>query len=159
MSSTNLIDIERPKQNIQALTDNSQDALLGVLIAAYSDAIQKWCRRDFALRSYDELYNGNGDRRLLLRQYPLQSVESVRYRPVTVLKVINNSTATNQQARVAVTSSGLTLTRTASGVKITVAVAFSDYPTLAALASAITARGNGWSAKVVGDDNDYGSWP
>jgi hypothetical protein len=163
--SSNLIDIERAKRNIQAITDNSQDALLGVLIAAYSDAIEKWCRRGFALRSYDELYNGNGDRRLLLRQYPLQSVESVRYRPVTVLKVINNNTTLNQQARVAVTSSGLTLTRTASGTKHTDTVAFSSNATLQALAIAVTALGNGWSAQVVGDSGqsggpgDYGNWP
>src|SRR5262249_54193226 len=35
---------------------------------------------------------------LFLRQYPIVSVQSVRYRPVTVLKFINNDVATNQQA-------------------------------------------------------------
>src|SRR5881394_2345044 len=119
MAAKDLITLARSKQAIQAITDSSQDTLLGVLITAVSDAVAKWCRRDFVSKSYDELYSGTGDRRLLLRAYPLQSVKSVRYRPVTVLKVQNTDTATNQQARVAVTAAGLTLTRVASGVTTT----------------------------------------
>jgi hypothetical protein len=136
------------------------------MIAACSDAIQKWCRRDFAVRGYDELYNGNGDRRLLLREYPLLSVESVRYRPVTVLKVVNNAAGVNQQARVTVTSTGLTLMRMASGVKsVDTTATYAAYPTLAGLATYISGLGNGWSAQVVGDagqgggQGDYGLWP
>jgi hypothetical protein len=168
MSGVNLIDVERAKRAVQSITDNSQDALLGVLIAAYSDAIAKWCRRDFSLRNYDELYDGNGDRRLLLRQYPIQSVQAVRYRPVTVLKVINNATGTNQQARVQVTSQGIKLQSVASGVVTNVSdatLSFASYPTLNALANAITAQGNGWGAQIVGDaggaglQGDYGLWP
>src|SRR5690349_21277310 len=75
------------------------DALIDTLVTAVSDAIVKYCRRDFVSKSYDELYDGNGQRTLQLRQYPIQSVQSVRYRPVTVLKIINNQTS-NQQARV-----------------------------------------------------------
>lgn len=166
--ASGLIDIERAKRNIQSITDNSQDALLGVLIGAYSDAIQKWCRRDFSLRLYDELYSGNGERRLMLRQYPIQSVESVRYRPVTVLKIINNDPATNQQARVQVTSIGIKLMRMASGVRVNVpdtSLSYASNPTLQSLATAISALGNGWSAQVVGDaggpglQGDYGLWP
>jgi hypothetical protein len=156
-----LIDIERAKRNIQVIADNSQDALLGVLIGACSDAIQKWCRRDFALRLYDELYNGNGDRRLLLRQYPIQSVESVRYRPVTVVKVQNSDQATNQRAFVQVTSTGLKLVRVASGVTINdTSITWSANLTLQAVVNAVNALGNGWTAQVVGQaDGDYGEFP
>src|SRR5690349_14418172 len=107
MAAKDLINLSRAKQDIQAITDTSQDTLLAALITSVSDAIAKYCRRDFVSKSYDELYNGTGDRRLLLREYPVQSVQSVRYRPVTVLKVQNTDTATNQQARVSVTSTGL----------------------------------------------------
>ena len=31
--------------------------------------------------------------------------------------------------------------------------------TLGAVATAVTALGNGWSAQVVGDANDYAKWP
>ena len=98
MAAKDLITLARAKQNIQAITDTSQDAPLATLITALSDAIEKYCRRDFTSRSYDELYNGGGDRRVLLRQYPIQSVQSVRYRLVTVLKITNTDQATNQQA-------------------------------------------------------------
>jgi hypothetical protein len=164
--ASGLIDIERAKFAIQGITDNSQDTLLGVLIGAYSDAIQKWCRRDFTLRQYDELYDGSGDRRLLLRQYPIASVTSVRYRPVTVLKVINNNVAQNQQARIQVTATGLQLQRVASGVLVNETLqTYVSNPTLQAMATAISALGNGWSAQVVGDSGqgggqgDYGLWP
>jgi hypothetical protein len=162
----NLIDIERAKRGIQSITDNSQDALLGVLIAGCSDAINKYCRRDFSLRSYDETYNGNGDRRLLLRQYPVVSVEAVRYRPVTVLKIQNTNQALNQRASVAVTSTGLILTRVASGVvSRDTSVTWASNVTLNAVAAAVNALGNGWTAQIVGDVGaagnygDYGLWP
>lgn len=159
--SSGLIDIERAKRNIQAITDNSQDALLGVLIGAYSDAIQKYCRREFTVRLYDELYDGNGDRRLLLRAYPVQSVESVRYRPVTVIKIQNTDQATNQRAFAQVTSTGLKLVRVASGVTVNdTSITWSANLTLQAVVEAVVALGNCWTAQVVGQaDGDYGLWP
>lgn len=166
MAAKDLITTSRAKQDIRAIVDSSQDALIAVLVTAYSDAIEKWCKRRFLSRAYDELYNGDGDRRLLLRQYPIQSVTSVRYRPVTVLKVINSNTALNQQARAQVTSTGLQCWRMASGTAVTeTPLTWASYPTLKALASAVTALGNGWSAQVVGDSGqaggpgDYGLWP
>jgi hypothetical protein len=160
MAAKDLITLARAKQAILAITDTTYDALLQTLITAVSDAIEKYCCRDFYVRSYDELYSGNGDRRLLLREYPIQSIQSVRYRPVTVLKVINNDMGLIQQARVTVSSTGLTLVSVASGVSSSTALAFAGNATLQALATAINALGNGWSAQVVGDPgSDYGLWP
>jgi hypothetical protein len=166
MAAKDLITLARSKQNIQSITDTSQDALLAALITSVSETIEKYCRRYFVSRAFDELYNGTGDRRLLLRQYPLQSVQSVRYRPVTVLKVINNATAQNQQARVQVTSTGLQCSRVASGTAVTeTLLTWASYPTLNQLATAVTALGNGWQGQVVGDSGagggsgDYGLWP
>jgi hypothetical protein len=115
MATKDLITLTYAKSNIQAITDSSQDTLIGQLITVCSDAISRFCRRDFIQRNYDELYNANGDRRLLLREYPIISVQSVRYRPVTVLKIIQNNTQTYQQARVVVNSAGIELTMMASG--------------------------------------------
>ena len=116
---------------------------LGVLITAYSEAVEKYCRRRFVTGSYDELYDGNGERRLLLRQYPIQSVQAVRYRPVTVLK-ITNTIAANVQARVSVLSTGLQLVSVSAGVKTTVTsgLTFAGNVTLSALAAAVNAVGN-----------------
>jgi hypothetical protein len=160
MAAKDLITLARAKQDIQSITDSSQDTLLTTLITALSDAVEKICRRDFTSKSYDELYSGSGDHRLLLRQYPVQAVSSVRYRQVTVLKVQNTDTATNQRATVAVTSTGLKLVRVASGVTTTdTSVTWAGNPTLTAVANAVNALGAGWSAQAVGDPNDYGKWP
>jgi hypothetical protein len=79
---------------------------------------------------------------------------------VTVLKVQNTDTVTNQRATVTVTSTGLTLVRVASGVSSTdTSVTWAGNATLTAVANAVNALGNGWSAQVVGDSNDYGKWP
>ena len=164
MALKDLITSGRAVQDMQYFAGNATtNAVLQTLITAISDAIEKYCRRRFVSRAYDELYDGNGDRRLLLRQYPIQSVQSVRYRPVTVLKVINNATAQNQQARVQVTSTGLQLWRSASGVPVSeTPLTWAAYPTINALANAVSALGNGWAAQIVGDaglTGDYGLWP
>jgi hypothetical protein len=159
MSQSNLIGLERARLNLPG-TAATDDRTIDAMIGACSDAVVKYCKRDFFPRSYDEVYNGDGDRRLLLRAYPILSVESVRYRPVTVLKVQNTDTNTNQQARVTVTRTGLTLLRVASGVRsVDTSVTWTANPTLTAVANAVNALGNGWNAQVVGDGNDYGKWP
>jgi hypothetical protein len=159
MAAKDLIALARAYTNLQGVAPGSADSLLGTLITAVSEYVEKYCRRRFVSTSYDELYDGTGDRRLLLRQYPVQSVQSVRYRPVTVLKV-TNTVAANVQARVAVTSAGLQLVRVNNGVKTTDnSVTWAGNPTLNAVAAAISALGNGWSAQVVGDATNYGSWP
>ena len=154
MAAKDLITLSRAYQNLQGVTN--QDALLGVLITAISDAMVKYCRRDFVSFTYDELYNGTGDRRLFLRDYPIQSIQSVRYRPVTVLKIINNNYPNDPIARVLVTNSGLTLTRVHNGATVTDGTpTFAGNATVAALANAINALGNGWVAQSQG----YDPWP
>ncbi|HEY7423032.1 MAG TPA: hypothetical protein VH682_02205 [Gemmataceae bacterium] len=161
MAAKDLITLTRAEQDIQSYTPGSNDALIATLITAYSDAIEKYCRRRFVSTSYDELYDGNGDRRLLLRQYPIQSVQSVRYRPVTVLKIINNNTASIQRATVQVTSTGITLTWVASGVVSTDASStYASFPTIQGIVNNVNSLGNGWSAQAVGLPNgDYGLFP
>src|SRR5262249_60467665 len=125
-----------------------------------SDAVEKFCRRDFTSKPYDELYSGSGDPRLLLRQSPVQAVASVRYRQVTVLKVQNADTATNQRATVAVTSAGLKLVRVASGVTTTdTSVTFARNPTPTAVANALNPPGGGRPAQLVGDAHRHGKCP
>src|SRR6516164_5408390 len=78
----------------------SDDTAINTLITASSRAIMRYCKRAFVSDTYDELYNGRGERQLFLRNYPIQSVQSVRYRPVTVMKITNNqSSTTTVQAR------------------------------------------------------------
>src|SRR5262249_8810991 len=111
---------------------------------------------NFVSDSYDELYSGRAERQLFLRNLPLQSVKSVRYRPVTVLKITNNL-ANTPQARVTVTSTGLTLVRVTNGVTTTdTSITFAGNVTLSAVQNAVNAlSASGWSAASQGYDN----WP
>lgn len=151
---SDLITLDRARQNLPSSV-NADEPQIATLITAVSQAVQRWCRRDFTATSYDELYHGNGERLLVLRQYPVISVESVRSDPTAVMTISNTSTS-NQQARVAVTSTGLTLKRVASGVATTNTLTFAANVTLNALKAAVDALGNGWSATVIGS---YGLWP
>jgi hypothetical protein len=151
---SDLIDLDMARQNIPTSQD-SDEPVISTLISAASQAVIRYCRRDFNLTSYDELYNGLGDRRLILRQYPLTGVTSVRYRPVTVLKVINNL-ANTPIARVQVTATGVALTRVTSGVVSNDGtIAFATNVSIAALGAAINGVGSGWSTVGTG----YDQWP
>jgi hypothetical protein len=158
--SANLCTLERAKLNLPSAL-SADERLIDALVAAASEAIRRWCRRAFTLGRYDEVLDGTPSARLLLREHPLQSVESVRYSPQSVLEVTNTASAANQQARVAVTSAGLELVRVASGTPSRdTSVSWSANPTLQAVAAAVNALGNGWSARVVGSaTGDYGLWP
>src|SRR5947209_7511723 len=138
-----------------AAAGGSDDSAINTLITACSRAIQRYCKRRFVTDTYDELYSGRGERCLYLRNFPLQSVQSVRYRPVTVLK-ITNTLANTPQARVSVTKTGLKLVRVTSGVTTTdTSVTFAGNVTLLAVQNAVNALGGGWSASGQG----YDPWP
>jgi len=145
----NLITRARAIYNLDnRATTSNEDTTLDALIAAVSKAIENFCWRSFAIASYDELQPGNNRQELLLRRYPIASVERVAYAPTPVLRVTNTS-ASNQRATVKVTATGIELIRVPSGVPATSTILFSDQVTLSALATAITALGNGWFAEVL----------
>lgn len=156
MTPPNLISRERAKYNLPSAT-TSDDRTIDALLAAASGAVQRWCKRVFALARYDDVLDGTDGPRLMLREYPVQSIESVRYAPQVVLEVTNTDTSTSQQARVTVTRDGLELVRVASGTLARdTTVTFASNATLQALASAVVALGNGWSARA---DADFALWP
>src|SRR5438132_11340513 len=134
----------------------SDDTAINTLITACSRAIMRYCRRNFVSDTYDELYNGRGERQLLLRNFPIQSVQSVRYRPVTVLKITNNL-ANTPQARVEVLTTGLRLTLVTNGVQtqVTAGLTWAACATILSLQNAVNAVGSGWGAVGAG----YDAWP
>jgi hypothetical protein len=137
----------------------SDDTAINTLITACSRAITRYCKRNFVSDTYDELYSGRGERQLFLRNYPIQSVQSVRYRPVTVMKITRTDSATaTPQARVEVLSTGLRLTRISSGVKTitTSGLTFAANVTLSALGAAVIAADDG---KWTWASMSYDTWP
>ena len=146
---SDLITRARALNNLNNLaTSSAENTTLDALVTAVSKAIENYCWRTFAVTNYDELYPGNDRRELVLRNYPTVSIERVAHAPTPALSVTNTS-ASNQRATVKVTATGLELIRVASGVSTTSTILFSDQPTLSALAAAVTALGNGWSATVI----------
>ncbi len=140
----------------QSSFTSSEDTTISELIAAVSKAVRRYCRREFDSQSFDQLHGGSGDAKLILSEYPILSVGRVATSPTTVLTVRNTS-GSNQRATVAVTSTGLTLTRVAAGTTTTdTSVTWASNATVQAVKTAVDALGNGWSASIP--DSTYSLW-
>lgn len=161
MSLPDLITVSRATQNagLSAL-NGSNAAYLASLITAASDAIRRACNRDFSQASYTEYYSGCGSSGMVeplrLRQFPVTEIARVATCPRAALHVQNTDAITNQRATLETTSTSLRLLTVASAVPVTTDLAFTSYPTLAALAAAVNALGSGWNATLVGG---FANWP
>ncbi len=131
--------------NNLSLTSNEQTTLEG-LITAVSAAVKQYTGREFCSTEHDELYNGSGDLRLHLKEYPLISVSRVAHCPTTVLKIKNTDSAV-QRATVQVTSTGLSLVVVGSATTTTNLINFATYTTLSAVKTAIDST-DGWTADI-----------
>lgn len=152
-----LISVDRAKESI-ADAVNSDDPILSTMVDAATAAIEKWCNRKFAKQAYDETYNGTGMGYLLLKQTPIVSLERVATAKSAALRIENTDDSTNQRATVAVTSTGLSLTRVASGVSSTdTSVTWASNVTVADVATAVNALGNGWAGEAVTDFEKWAS--
>jgi hypothetical protein len=116
--------------------------------------IQNYCRRTFESTTYSkERYNGTGTKKLSLRQSPIVSLDRLSIGVRDVLRVKN--TSEYSMASISVTNTGIRLVK--DGIA-NVTVTFENYTTLATLASAISAIGNGWEAVVVSSQyNNFSS--
>ncbi len=134
---------------LKTLSESNPDAL-AALISSASTTIIRYCHVDFTSTSYSEYYDGGGTpyQRLALRQFPVLSISRVATSPQTVLVIQNTNTSLNQRATVQTTATGLTLTRVASGVTSIDTLTYASNVTLGALAAAVIALGNGWTATV-----------
>ena len=89
MAAIDLITNARARYALpSAALSGSDDTAISALITACSRAIVRYCKRAFKSDTYDELYSGNGTKDLILRNYPIIKVTSVRYQQDTVLRVI-----------------------------------------------------------------------
>jgi len=60
------------------ITTTDDDALLESLINRISAAVESYCKRKFKARDYTEKYDGDGTSILFLKQYPVNSVSSLK---------------------------------------------------------------------------------
>lgn len=70
-------------------TLSSDDTLLQSLIDAASALVVNFVNRDLVTTTYSEIYDGKGQRRLILRNYPIQTVESLLVDGVNVIAAPN----------------------------------------------------------------------
>ncbi len=148
--------------------------VLPTIITAASKNIAAYTLRQFVSQSFDEVATplrgqpAQGDRPVIqLAGSPVSAVSSVRGDRTTAMTITNTSTA-NQRASVVLTMTGdsdapwtlartgLTLSRTASGVTSTSSLLFASYATVDLLGAAVNALGGGWSATAA---SGLGSYP
>lgn len=163
-ATDDLVTLARVLPTLPGDLSTEQSASIPALIAAASKAIVRFCRRTFWVDSFDEVRTpqaGQWDRGepdlIQLRHFPVRSVTRVAAGRTTALTITNTSSS-NQRAYVSTvlsgdpevqqTITGLTLTRVASAVTSSSTLTFASYPTIAALAAAVVALGNGWTATV-----------
>ena len=92
---------------------SGDDALIERLINAESTRIERYCDRNFRKQSYRESYNGSGQRRLRLRNFPVISVTRVAIGSKLAFTVTSD-TPSDLRAVVEVQDDRLQLTRHAS---------------------------------------------
>ena len=76
MAAQDLTTLANVKQYL-GVTVTTDDALLTRLITSASAWIQSYLNRTFALGSFTDVVDGNGSQRLILGNYPIQSLVSV----------------------------------------------------------------------------------
>jgi uncharacterized membrane protein len=133
------------------------DDRLNDLIPTACRLIDNWCDVEpngFASSTATEYYNGTGGPYLTLRRFPVTDQPLVNFAAPAL--EITNTSSSNQKATASCNGTTLALSRTASGTTSTSSLTIASYATLDALATAITALGNGWSASVL---DGYEDWP
>jgi hypothetical protein len=131
--------------------NTSNSSALPPLITAASRAIERACKRIFAAQDYT-LFLSAGPRPcdwIALPNFPVLSISRLATKPEAAIAIVNTDAADNQRATVATTATGLLLTLVSSGTPSVVNVDYASYPTLTALAGAVSAIGSGWSASAT----------
>ena len=142
---------------VLAAANAANPTYAAALVAAASDAVERYCHRRFAMASHREYLSGPSwpGNELILPDTPVASLDRICTRAVPVLSVTNT---TAQLARVGTTiapdgsTAAVLLTSTTAGVTTTATV---TGLTLTDLATAVNATA-GWAATVV---PAYELWP
>lgn len=172
MAQAQYVSLNRVKLALASDYDGSQDAALTAVINSVSDFVDKYCGRShngFLAQTYDELYDGTGSDVLFLNNIPIQNISRIATTETSCLSIHNTNNdmgcranaqiigtaSDNENLASQYTSTGLKLTIVQSAVTTTSTLTWATYPTIAQLAAAVNALGNGWQAYVMGG---FGTW-
>lgn len=106
---------------------------------------KSYCARNIEVIAMQEVIELTNEPSFWLKEYPIISVQKMAVGEDAALTVTNSNTATTAQVSVSATGVSLSYNYGTATVLL-----FSTYTTLTALANAINAAGNGWSATVTG---------
>jgi len=130
------------------ISDATYDTILQDCINRASTMIETYLGRNIVSRTYTEWRDSTGQRSLVVRNFPIQSVFyiGIGERPALV---VNGTVSTDVLLTVGVTDSAVILKRmTSGGTETSTTLSFTINPTTTAMASAISAI-TGFSASVV----------
>jgi len=140
----------------QTITSDNECADPVAIITTTRNEVEAWiqnvmCRRNFESQSYSEYISGKRSRFMFLSNYPVTAITRVATGEQEVIRIHN--TATSTTATVAVTSTGLVLTKDGTADST---ILFATYATLTLLVAAVNALGNSWFAEITSTDyNGY----
>lgn len=163
------ITLAQVKERMPSSYNGNDDIALTDILNSCCTFLDRYCGRasgGFGVQTYDELYQGSGDRLLFLRNYPIQSIAKIATTPLPALWIRNNDGDMGARATVqingtwtgqdeALTSTGITLTYVTGGNTSTNTLTWASYSTVTALVNAINAIGSNWQAGVSGG---FGNW-
>ena len=106
-----------------------------------------YCCRDFESTSYNEIYDGNGEKSLYVDNFPIISLSRLCIGSNYAIKVNNSNSDT--YATVSVTSTGITLNKDGTDTTLL----FVDYSTMTLIIAAISDQ-SGWQAESMNTNYD-----
>ncbi len=138
----------------QAATDDPTSIVQSILNSV-DEWVKEYCQRDFESAIYtNELYDGNGENRLLLDNYPIVSIARLATDRDDAIKIKNTSTDATT-AHVSVDSDSVDLVVSGGANEDSSSVDFTTYTTMTAVVDQINDNiGKGWEVALV--DSDYG---
>ena len=129
------------------VTGSSDDSLIERLINAESSRIERYCDRNFRQQNYREAYNGTGQRRLRLRNFPVSSITRVAIGSKLAFSVSADNT-TDLRNVVEIQDDRVLLKRhDSAGSSTETTLTFASKPTASDLVTSITAT-SGFSATL-----------
>ena len=137
----------------------AQQALLPTLATSASRLVERFCARTFSLNTYDEWHDGEGSNLVVLRQFPVVTINRVTSWPAGAIWVSNTDAVNVIRPTVAVASTGfaagglatsaVVLSWFAAGLPMTASIPVASCPTLAQLAAAIAAVAPSWQSAAA----------
>ena len=138
---------------LMGIATSDDDARLGILIGAASDAIERDCDRLLAARNISEWRDGTGTPDIILPEWPLNSVSRVTIGTLDAITVVNNDPlATEAFARVTNTTLEVIILDGANAGTDSVTLGTKTIDTVIA---EVNALGKGWAGNALSDYGGY----